>query len=64
MELVVNLLTIKQGDFTSNNNAVKSKALEDNFATSDSVHHAYRCLEILGIMTIAATEEGANFKLK
>ena len=63
-ELVVNLPNIKQGHSTSGNQTVGSMALLDYFASSDSVQHSRRCVEILDTMPLPATGEGANFTLK
>ena len=63
-ELFVNLPTIKQWDFTYENNMVKSKALMDCLETSDSIQYYQHCIEILDGMLLDATDEVANVTLK
>ena len=61
IELVENLTNIKKGYFTSGDNTLESKALKNYFATSDSVQHSWRCIEILGTMPVVATNKGDKF---
>ena len=58
VELVVTLTTIKQGDFTSENHTVASKAVKKYFATSDYIQHSWHCIEILDAMPLASVGEG------
>ena len=56
--------TIKQLYFTSGNQTVESKVIDNYFATSDSVQQPQRCVEFLRATPIGAISEGANFMIE
>ena len=64
VKLVVKLITIEQGGFTNGGQTVEFKAFENYFATSDSVQHSRRYVEILDKIMLAATNDGPNFTLE
>ena len=64
VELVLSFLTIEKLNFSSGDNMVESKVLANYFATSDSVQHSQRRIEILGAMPLTATGKGDNFKIE